>query len=72
MAKYYGSPWGTIIGTLGDTVGMRIRGVNCIRERVIPRNPRTVKQTNRRRVFGMLTYIAKTNLRTLGHPVFDK
>ena len=51
MAKYRGSIYGSISGQQLGSVGASWKGVNYVREYVIPNNPKTVAQTLQRTIF---------------------
>lgn len=73
MGKYLASPWGEIRGKLGKSVGGKWKGIKVIRAWVIPKNPKTVRQTNdRMAVLGTLGHIAKENLKTLIWPIWEQ
>jgi len=44
MAKYIGSPWGSLKGKLGAAVGLDWKGIDSARVHVIPRNPGSIKK----------------------------
>lgn len=71
--KYMASPWGTIRGKLGRTVGVVRKGRPYIRALVKPKNPKTNKQTHiRKAVWGVLGYVARTNLSSFIWPIWEK
>lgn len=51
MAKYRGSIYGTISGQQLGSVGSTWKGINYVREYVIPNNPKTAAQTTQRAKF---------------------
>lgn len=51
MAKYRGSIYGSISGQQLGSVGASWKGVNYVREYVIPNNPKTTAQTLQRTIF---------------------
>ena len=51
MAKYQGSIYGSISGQQLGSVGSRWKGIDYIRQYVIPNNPKTAAQTLQRTIF---------------------
>ncbi|MDI6841147.1 MAG: NHL repeat-containing protein [bacterium] len=60
MAKYIGSPWGYIIGKLGNKVGFLWKGIPVSRQYVIPGNPKTQAQQRVRAIFSDVVKYSKT------------
>jgi len=71
MAKYTGSPWGEIRGKIGEAVGGTWKGINWVRLRVTPSNPRSEKQVKIRASFAQAFDVARA-ARTGLHVFFAK
>jgi len=73
MAKYTGSVFGNITGKQGGVVASKWKGINYIREYVIPANPDTVPQQASRATFKkvaqILSYINESLLKPFWTPI---
>lgn len=73
MATYSASPWGEIRGKLGKSIGTKWKGKNVVRAWTMPKNPKTIRQTNQRMAaLAVLGHIVKENLLILIYPIWEK
>lgn len=71
MARYTGSPFGTIIGKLGDVVGFQWKGINCIRKDFTPTNPNALGQRAVRLIYIILQKLGARHYEELLVPVWN-